>query len=129
MHQKKQDTTQLTKAEERVMKALWQHEDAQVRDLIALMPAPKPHANTVNTLLRILVEKGFVAVESSGPVNRFRALISKEDYSSTRVSDVLKSYFNGSFKEMMSFFVADKKLDIQELEQALNFIKEHKKAE
>jgi predicted transcriptional regulator len=126
MTKKNQEQPQLTKAEERVMRALWQVDDAQVRDLIEMMPTPKPHANTVNTLLRILAEKGFVGIENSGPVNRFQALVSKEDYSSRRINDVLKSYFNGSFKEMMSFFVADKELDIRELEQALEAIKKSK---
>lgn len=123
---KKTELPQLTKAEERIMQALWQHDHALIRDLIALMPSPKPHANTVNTLLRILEEKGYVEIEPLGAANRFQAKVSKEEYSSRRVSDVLSSYFNGSFKEMMSFFVADKKLDIKELEQALQSIKKEK---
>lgn len=123
---KKSDLPQLTKAEERIMHALWQLDHALIRDLIARMPAPKPHANTVNTLLRILEEKGYVRIESLGNANRFQAMVSKEEYSSRRVSDVLSSYFNGSFKEMMSFFVAEKELDIRELEQALQAIKKAK---
>ena len=122
----KSELTPLTKAEERIMHALWQKDHALVRDLIALMPAPKPHANTVNTLLRILSEKGYVEIEPIGAANRFQAKVSKEEYSSRKVTDVLKSYFNGSFKEMMSFFIEEKKLDIKELEQALQAIKDTK---
>ena len=126
MPKKKIEGPQLTKAEERVMKALWQHEGALVRDIIASMPEPRPHANTVNTILKILVDKGFVAVEPMGHANRFRALISREDYSSRTIAQVVKGYFNGSFADMVSFFVADKKMDIAELESVLQSLKNKK---
>ncbi len=126
MPKKRTDQPQLTKAEERVMKAVWLHDAAMVRDVIAAMPEPRPHANTVNTILKILVDKGFVAVESLGNANRFRALISKEDYSSRTIAQVVKGYFNGSFADMVSFFVADKDLDIAELESVLKALKEKK---
>ena len=123
MPKKKADQPQLTKAEERVMKALWQHQTAQVREVIAAMPEPRPHANTVNTILKILAEKGFVTVEARSNPNRFRALISKEDYSSRTIAQVVKGYFNGSFADMVSFFVADKAMDISELENVLQSLK------
>jgi predicted transcriptional regulator len=126
MPNKRTDQPPLTKAEERVMKALWLHEAAMVRDVIAAMPEPRPHANTVNTILKILVDKGFVAVESLGNANRFRALISKDDYSSRTIAQVVKGYFNGSFADMVSFFVADKDLDIAELESVLKALKKKK---
>ena len=127
MPRNKIELPQLTKAEERVMKSLWQYDAAFVRDVIESMPAPKPHANTVNTILKILTDKGFVAVEPNGHVNRFRALISKEDYSSRTIGEVVKGYFNGSFADMVSFFVADKNLDIAELESVLQTLKKKKK--
>lgn len=127
MPARKPDLPQLTKAEERVMKALWQHNAALVRDIIEKMPAPKPHANTVNTLLKILVAKGFVAVEPVANANLYRALVSKEDYSRRNISQMVKSYFNGSFADMVSFFVADKSLDIAELESLLQSLKKKNK--
>ena len=126
MPKKKTELPQLTRAEERVMKALWEYDGAFVRDIIAEMPEPKPHANTVNTILKILAEKGFVSMEVLGNANRFRALISKEDYSSRTISQVVKGYFNGSFADMVSFFVADKNLDIAELESVLQALKKKK---
>ncbi len=126
MTKKKTELPQLTKAEERVMKALWQHDAAFVRDVIAAMPEPKPHANTVNTILKILIEKGFAAIEPVGHLNRFKALVSKEDYSRRTIAQVVKGYFNGSFADMVSFFVADKNLDIDELESVLQSLKNKK---
>lgn len=127
MSSTKAEQPQLSKAEERVMKALWQHEQAFVRDIIAAMPAPKPHANTVNTILKILAEKGFVASEPAGNANVYRALISREAYSSRTIAQMVKGYFNGSFADMVSFFVADKNLDIAELESVLESLKKKNK--
>ena len=126
MPEKKTDLPQLTKAEERVMKALWQYEAAFVRDIINAMPEPKPHANTVNTILKILAEKGFVSLSPMGNANSFRALMSKEDYSSRTIAQVVKGYFNGSFADMVSFFVADQAMDIAELESVLQSLKKQK---
>jgi len=126
MPKSKSELPALTRAEEAVMKALWQFNKALVRELIGVMPAPKPHANTVNTLLKILAEKGYVASEPMGNANRYYALVSKDAYSSRSIAQVVKGYFNGSFTDMVSFFVADKGLDITELEQALKSLKNKK---
>lgn len=126
MPKSKNELPQLTRAEEIVMKALWQFDQAFVKDIISAMPTPKPHANTVNTVLKILAEKGFVSSESVGNANRFRALIPKEAYSKRNITQLVKGYFNGSFADMISFFVAQKDMDIAELEGVLNSLKKQK---
>jgi predicted transcriptional regulator len=47
---------------------------------VEAMPAPKPHQNTVATLLKILVEKGFVQITVFGRQHQYAPLISKEAY-------------------------------------------------
>ena len=42
----------LTKAEEEVMQILWEVKESSVKDLIKLMPEPKPAYNTVSTIIR-----------------------------------------------------------------------------
>ena len=54
----------LTKAEEQIMQVIWKLGNAFLRDIINELPNPKPHQNTVATILKILVEKEFVAVGS-----------------------------------------------------------------
>ena len=56
----------LTKAEEQVMQVLWKLEKGFLREIIDAMPAPKPHQNTVATLLKILVDKEFVSITVLG---------------------------------------------------------------
>ena len=57
---------QLTKAEEQIMQELWKLEKAFLRDIMEALPEPKPHNNTVATLLKILVEKEFVGITAFG---------------------------------------------------------------
>lgn len=47
----------LTRAEEQIMQALWRLEKGgYLKDIVEAMPDPKPHHNTVATLLKILVD-------------------------------------------------------------------------
>ena len=50
----------LTKKEEELMQILWQLKKAFVKDIVAKYPDPKPHYNTVSSLIRVLQERGRV---------------------------------------------------------------------
>ncbi|HEY2721817.1 MAG TPA: BlaI/MecI/CopY family transcriptional regulator [Chitinophagaceae bacterium] len=115
----------LTKAEEQVMQALWKLGKAFLRDVVDEMPAPKPHQNTVATLLKILVDKEFVGVNVLGRQHEYRPLISKEEYSKKTMKQMVKGYFDGSFSNVVSFMVKEKNISIAELEKLLEQIKKH----
>lgn len=114
---------QLTKAEEQVMQALWQQESAFLREVVDALPEPRPHQNTVATLLKILVEKEFVGIEVLGRQHRYYPLISKEAYSKRSMKQLVKGYFDGSFSNVVSFMVKENNISIHELEQLLDQIK------
>lgn len=113
----------LTKAEEQVMQTLWQHEQAFLKELVEAMPHPAPHPNTVATILKILMEKGFVRAESIGRNNLYKPAISKENYSKQSLGTVINNYFNGSYSHAVSFLVDQKKLSVQDLELLLQQLK------
>lgn len=113
----------LTKAEEQVMQVLWKLENAFLRDIVEGMPDPKPHQNTVATLLKILTEKEFVGVTVLGRQHQYAALISKEDYSKRTMKQMVKGYFEGSFSNVVSFMVKENNISVEELETLLNQIK------
>lgn len=116
----------LTKAEEQIMHALWKTGPAFVKEIIDAMPEPKPHYNTVSTLVKILIEKGFVDYKAYGKSHQYFTLISKDDYSRNTMQHFVKGYFAGSFSEMVSFFVKEKDISVNELEELLNQIKDAK---
>ena len=117
---------QLTKAEEQIMQVIWKLQRAFLREIVEALN-PKPHQNTVATILKILVEKGFVAIDVVGRNHQYYPLISKEDYSKGTLQQVAKGYFNGSFSNMVSFFVQEENISIKELEDMLSQLKKAKK--
>ncbi len=116
----------LTKAEEQIMQVLWKLGKAFLRQIVDAMPNPKPHQNTVATLLKILVEKEFVGVTVLGRHHEYFPLISKEEYSKKTMKQIVKGYFEGSFSNIVSFMVKENNISVEELEKLLQQIKKQK---
>jgi BlaI family transcriptional regulator, penicillinase repressor len=117
----------LTKAEEQIMQSIWKLEKAFLKDILELQPEPKPHSNTVATIVKILTEKGFVGIKQIGRVHEYYPLVSKENYSSSTIRTLVEGYFEGSFADAVSFMVKRKDISIKELELLLQEIKKTKK--
>ena len=113
----------LTKAEEQVMQVLWKLNKAFLREIVDSMPVPKPHQNTVATLLKILVEKEFAAINVLGRQHEYYPLLSKDEYSKRTMKQMVKGYFEGSFSNVVSFMVKENNISIEELESLLQQIK------
>lgn len=113
----------LTKAEEQVMQVLWRLEKGFLREIIDAMPAPRPHQNTIATLLKILVDKEFVGVTVLGRQHLYSPLITKDEYSKRTMKQMVKGYFEGSFSNVVSFMVRENNISIEELETLLAQIK------
>lgn len=113
---------QLTKAEEDIMQILWQLGKANVKAIIAELPEPKPAYNTVSTIVRILESKGFVDYEKQGKGHIYFPLLKKQDYSNQSINTLVDNYFQGSFKSMVSFFVKENDIKLDELEAILKEI-------
>jgi len=119
----KKEFKQLTKAEEEIMQVLWQLEQAFVKDIVDELPEPRPHYNTVSTIIKILEDKGFVQHESLGKSNRYYPLVQKDDYSKKSMNQFVGKYFEGSFANMLSFFAKEKDITVSELEEILEVMK------
>lgn len=113
----------LTKAEEQIMQVLWKLEKAFLREIVDAMPAPKPHQNTVATLLKILVEKEFATITVLGRHHQYSPLVGKEEYSKRTLKQMMKGYFEGSFSNVVSFMVKENNISVEELESLLAQIK------
>lgn len=114
---------ELTRAEEQIMQILWGLEKGFVKDILVKMPEPKPAYNTVSTIIRILERKGFVKHETFGKSHEYYPIVSKDDYRSFSIKNLLTGYFGGSFSRLASFFAKDENLDLKELEQLMDEVK------
>jgi predicted transcriptional regulator len=113
----------LTRKEEEVMKILWKLEKAFVKDIIDQYDDPKPHYNTVSSLVRLLQDKGIVGFTQYGNTYQYFPLMTKEEYRRTFMKQVVSDYFDNSYKSAVAFFVKEKGLSPEELEELIKMIK------
>lgn len=116
----------LTRAEEQIMQSIWKLEGAYLKDIVEDQTEPRPHSNTVATILKILIDKGFVEIEVHGRVHKYLPLVSKEEYSSSSIQNLVSNYFEGSFADVVSFMVRNKNLKVKDLELLLEQMKQKK---
>ena len=116
----------LAKREEEIMQVLWQLGKAFVKEIIDELPEPKPHYNTVSTIVRILEDKGFTAHKSFGNTHQYYPLVSKESYQKSAIGDVLKNYFDDSYSKMVAYFAREEKISEDELAEIIQMIKNKK---
>ena len=116
----------LTKREEEYMHVLWKLDKAFIKDIIANLPDPKPHYNTVATILKILRDKGVVDHEKFGNTYRFYPKIEKEAYQKKALKDILSGYFDNSYTNLVTYFAKEEKISPAELESIAKLIKKAK---
>ena len=117
---------ELTRAEEQIMQVLWQLKKAFVKDVIDILPLPKPAYNTVSTIIRILETKGFVDHAAFGKSHQYFPVISREQYQNFATDKLLNGYFDNSVKRMFSFFVQKEKIDLKEADEIMKLIEKLK---
>lgn len=113
---------QLTPKEEEVMQLLWEHGPISISKLVELYPEPKPHFNTVSTVVRRLEAKGFVAHNEAGSSFHYYAVVEKDFFCRRRLGNFIKNYFGGSYYGAVSALVAEDKISADELKELLRLV-------
>jgi predicted transcriptional regulator len=116
----------LAAREEQIMLILWRLERAFVKEVVEEFPEPKPHVNSISTMVRILVKKGFVGHKAFGRTHQYFPVISQEEYTAVEVDDVVDKYFGSSVTKLISHFASKEKVSSDELEAILKMIKNKK---
>ena len=116
----------LTKAEEKIMKILWKIEKGFIKDIQDQYSKPKPPYNSISTIVRVLVQKEIVGYTAYGKTHEYYPLISKEEYRKGQLSKLVTEYYDNSLKQVVNFFSESKKLDDNELDEAMKMLKELK---
>jgi len=108
---------QLTNAEEQVMRHLWKLEKAYMKNILEEFPEPKPASTTLATLLKRIIDKGFVGFNQHGSNREYYPLIKKNQYFSKHINSLVKNFFNDSASQFASFFTNETNLSIEDLEE------------
>jgi len=114
---------ELTKAEEQIMLIIWAKGKCFVKEILAELPEPKPAYNTVSTIVRILEKKEFVAYTAFGKTHQYYPAVPKEAYKGLKTDNLMANFFGGSAESMLSFFMKEKKMDINQLDELLKELK------
>lgn len=116
----------LTHQEEAVMLHIWQLKECVVKDIVNEMDDPKPPYTTVASIVRNLEQKEYLNSKKYGNVWVYTPKVAEDDYKKAFMSNVVKSYFENSYKELVSFFVKEEKISPEELQEIVKMIEKGK---
>lgn len=117
----------LSLQEEEVMQVIWQYGEGSVKTFLQEMPEPRPPYTTLASTVKNLEKKGFVQSRMVGNTFIYSPVVTEGSYKQTFMQGFVRDYFNNSFKEMVNFFVQQKKLKPRELQEIINLIENQNK--
>lgn len=117
----------LSASEELTMQAVWQVGPGFIKDFMQAMPTPRPPYTTFASTLKNLERKGFLKSERFANLSRYRPRISEMEYKKRFMNGFVNSYFENNYKQMVAFFVKDKKLSAADLKELIHLIENSEK--
>jgi len=112
----------LTNKEKEIMELYWQHGPMFVRELQEHYAEPRPHFNTLSTMVRLLEKNGFLGHKQFGNTYQYYALVSEKEYGRSSLAGVIRNYFDNSYLSVVSSFVKEEKISVDELKQLIKQI-------
>ena len=110
----------LTVKEEELMCFFWEKGTLFVKDILAFYNEPKPHFNTLSTIVRGLEDKGFLSHKTYGNTYQYYATINREEYSQGTLKNVINKYFGNSYLHAVSALVKNENISVDELKQLIS---------
>ena len=114
----------LTNAEEQVMRFVWKLERGYMKNVRDEFDEPKPATTTIATLIKRLIDKGFVGYNQHGSNREYYPTVKKSEYFSKQVNSIIKNFFNNSTTQFASFFTNETDLSVKELEDLKKVIED-----
>ncbi len=116
----------LTKKEEEIMNLFWENGAMFVRELLEHYDEPKPHFNTLSTMVRSLEANGFVNHKAYGNTYQYYPVVTREEYAGSTFKGLISSYFNNSYLSAVSSLVKEEKITVEELKELIEQIEKNK---
>ena len=112
----------LSQQEEEAMQAVWKLGEGSIKQFLENMPSPGTPYTTLASTIKNLEKKGFLASRLVGNAYVYKPLISGDEYKEKFMSGFVRDYFANSYKELVNFFVEEKKLSARELKEIIALI-------
>ena len=87
---------------------------------------PKPHFNTLSTLVRLLEKNGFLSHRQFGNTYQYYPVVSENEYGRSSLAGIIRNYFGNSYLSAVSSFVKEEKVSVDELRELLEKIEKEK---
>lgn len=116
----------LTEKEEEVMSYFWNNGKLAIREVVALYPEPQPHFNTVSTYVHILEKKGYLTREKAGNSLIYTPEVGMDEYRKSTMKGVLRRFFDNSYMKIVSTFVRDENISVDELKELIKIVEQNK---
>ena len=116
----------LTAKEEEIMNLIWAHDEICIRDILRLMPDPKPNYNTVATQVKFLEDKGFVKRKPVANTYLYSPAMTREEYSGLSIGSLVEKYFENSYMSVVSHFIKEEKMNVDDLKELIAMIENNK---
>jgi len=117
----------LTRREEELMRCFWERGPLFVRELVEMAPEPKPHFNTLSTMVRTLETKGYLSHRAFGGTYQYYPVVSEEAFSRRTLGSVIRRYFENSYMGAVSALIEEEKISVDELRELLDRIESQTK--
>ena len=104
------------------MELYWQHGPMFVRELQEHYAEPRPHFNTLSTMVRLLEKNGFLGHKQFGNTYQYYPLVTEKEYGRSSLAGVIRNYFDNSYLSAVSSFVKEEKISVDELKQLIQQI-------
>lgn len=114
----------LSEKEEIVMSLLWDNGPMFVNDMLEHYSEPRPHFNTVSTVVRGLEKKGYVSHKVYGTAHQYMALLSRDDYHKKTLKGMINKFFGNSYMRVVSALVEEKDVSLDELKELIRQVEE-----
>lgn len=113
----------LTEGELRIMEVVWDLGSASVKEVTAVLQAKEKLAyNTVQTMLRILEDKGYIEHSVSGRTFIYSPLVARNKARSAALKQLISSFFDDSPESLVVNLLEDEELDAAEIEKLKDLI-------
>jgi predicted transcriptional regulator len=112
----------LTTQEEQAMQAVWKTGEGNIKLFLENMETPQPPYTTLASTIKNLEKKGMLESRLVGNTYLYKPAISEEEYKKHFMNGVVKDYFDNSYKQLVNFFVEQKKLSPKELKDIIEMI-------
>lgn len=117
----------LTAKEEEIMGYFWEKGPLFVKQLLEYYEEPKPHFNTLSTIVRGLEDKGFLSHNTFGNTYQYYAAVSETEYSKGTLKNVIAKYFNNSYLGVVSSLIKEEDISVDELRKLLDEVEQGNK--